>query len=60
MTKQQLIYDLAMQITSLEIQRDNNKVAYMKNTFIKQLSGEIETLSKDMSIDELLAKINSI
>jgi len=49
-----------MQITSLEIQRDNNKVAYMKNTFIKQLSGEIETLSKDMSIDELLAKINSI
>ncbi len=60
MTKQQLIYDLAMQITSLEIQRDNNKVAYMKNTFIKQLSGEVETLSKDMSIDELLAKINSI
>ena len=60
MTKQQLIYDLAMQITSLEIQRDNNKVAYMKNTFIKQLSGEIDALSKDMSIDELLAKINSI
>lgn len=60
MTKRELIYDLALQCAVVKVKSANVKDTMLKNVLIDEMSSALASLSQDLSVDDLLAQINSI
>ncbi len=60
MTKRELIYDLALQCAVVKVKSANVKDTMLKNVLIDEMSSALVSLSQDLSVDDLLAQINSI
>lgn len=60
MTKRELIYDLALQCAVVKVKSANVKDTMLKNVLIDEMRSALASLSQDLSVDDLLAQINSI
>lgn len=60
MTKRELIYGLALQCAVVKVKSANVKDTMRKNVLIDEMSSALASLSQDLSVDDLLAQINSI